>query len=102
MRDLQTDGLIELPQVDNLLGPLVADIQRTRQALRDLLDSHPRATHLLVLGAREDSKAALERFVTTLVEHRLPVPRQIHDELGLMRRLCAHTRAPYRTSRSDE
>ena len=96
MRDLHIDPRRAIGPVDLLLGGLVADIQRSRQALRDLLDSRRPGNTILVLEAREESRAALELFVATLVEHQLPVPRRIQDELALVSRLCTHSRAPYR------
>ncbi|RNL77771.1 hypothetical protein [Nocardioides marmorisolisilvae] len=96
MRDPSFNQPRVVGPVDHPLERLFADIERSRQVLRHLLDSRKPGSSIQVLEAREESRAALERFVATLVAHQLPVPRRINDELALVRRLCAHARAPYR------
>ena len=96
MSDPESSRPLEPLPSDDLLVRLMGDIQRTRGVVRGLLDTRRPGTGVQVLEAREQAKAALERFVAVLVERRLPIPRQINDELQLMRRLCGHTWVPYR------
>ena len=80
------------------LGSLLSDVQRTRDALRGLLNSTRPGSTAQVTEAREEARTALEEFVAVLMVRRLPVPRQINDELQLMRRLCGR---PWRPARSE-
>lgn len=83
--------------VDDQLAPLVGEVQRSRKILREVLDANRPRHPAHLLEAREQAQLALELLVAALQRNRLPVPRGIHDELGLMRRLCSHARAPYRS-----
>jgi hypothetical protein len=73
------------------LDDLMTEVRRTRSELRTALDSHRGMRAFEVVEARQQSAAALESFVAALDERLLPVPRQIRDELRLMRSLSARS-----------
>jgi CubicO group peptidase (beta-lactamase class C family) len=77
------------------LSFLQEEVERTRAVLRDLLD-HRSSQPYLLNEARERTRNALELFVEALVVRALPVPRKIHVELDLLRRLSAAGRPPGR------
>lgn len=74
-----------------ILDELMGEVRRTRTALRTALDSHRGIRAFEVVDARQRSVDALASFVAELEGRQLPVPRQIRDELRLMRGLASRS-----------
>ena len=90
MRDLAPEQRTPT-ESDAVLDDLMSEVRRTRSMLRTALDSHRGIRAFEVVEARQHSADALESFVAALDERLLPVPRQIRDELRLMRSLSARS-----------
>ena len=74
-----------------ILDDLMSEVRRTRSELRTALDSRRGIRAFEVVEARQHSTDALESYVAALDVRLLPVPRQIRDELRLMRSLSSRS-----------
>lgn len=87
-------GTADVPQ-DHAFAHLIAEIERTRAALRAHIDDTRGSSDQALLQPRLDSLRALENFEEALVARSLPVPRQVHADLQMLRGLCGPSHPRY-------
>lgn len=84
----------DVPQ-DHAFTHLMAEIERTRAALRDHINGARGASDQALLQPRLESLRALENFEEALIARSLPIPRQVHADLQMLRGLCGPTYSRY-------
>ena len=77
----------DVPQ-DHAFAHLMAEIERTRAVLRDHINSARGSSDQALLRPRLESLRALENFEEALIARSLPIPRQVHTDLQMLRGLC--------------
>ena len=85
---MEIDPPPSLPVVPSSLADLVGDIREARENLRVMRVAPVVQADLL--SARQTLLRALEAYVDVLIARRLPVPRQLRDELRLQRGIRRH------------